>query len=401
MRLDPNAGHGTDREPEDGRPGLDPTASSRAQGRPGAHPTLERLIEGHREPALRRASLLAMRVRRDAETLERIGALVGSRRAEWLRFARDNRIAGHVAATILEVWGQDVAEGPECRRIVDEEGSRIRGLLDELDRIGEALARESIDVVALKNAGIARALYPFPERCPMGDLDLLVRRDRLRDAHRVMLELGFAHATRAPVLEPADLEHALWSGGAEYVLRRGEHEVWVELQWRPIAGRWIAREAEPPGEELIARSVPIAASRVRLLAPTDNMLQVALHTAKHSYCRAPGLRLHTDVERLAALAPPDWGALVARARAMGLATAVYFSLALARALLDAAVPVVALDALAPDALRRRLVCGALRRADVFFPDERKFNRATMAIFHALLYDRADRLLQAVGGSTEA
>jgi hypothetical protein len=234
----------------------------------------------------------------------------------------------------------------------------------------------------------------------MGDVDVLVEKARFRDAHALMAECGFTLASRSSV-EPADLELGLASGGTEYVKHVGGEEVWFELQWRPIAGRWIRKDQEPDGAELVGRSVPIAGTDVRLLAPADNMLQVALHTAKHSYVRAPGLRLHTDVDRLVAYAPPEWSAVVAAATRLEVKTAVYFSLACARDLLGTPIPADVLAALAPPAWKRDLVMRWLRRADFFEPDAKKFSRPGMMAFHALLYDDAAGLAASAMGTDRA
>ena len=53
-------------------------------------------------------------------------------------------------------------------------------------------------------------------------------------------------------------------------------------------------------------SLEVNGSNVRILAPEDNLLQVALHTAKHSYVRAPGFRLHSDVDRVVRFQSIDW-----------------------------------------------------------------------------------------------
>ena len=82
--------------------------------------------------------------------------------------------------------------------------------------------------------------------------------------------------------------------------------MWVELQWRPVAGRWIREDQEPNADDLINRSLPITGTNVRLLAPEDNLLQVCLHTAKHSYMRAIGFRLHTDVDRIVNYQNINW-----------------------------------------------------------------------------------------------
>ena len=52
------------------------------------------------------------------------------------------------------------------------------------------------------------------------------------------------------------------------------------------------------GDDLIDRSQQIEGTSLRILSPEDNLLQVCLHTAKHSYVRSPGFRLHLDVDQL-------------------------------------------------------------------------------------------------------
>ena len=84
-------------------------------------------------------------------------------------------------------------------------------------------------------------------------------------------------------------------------------------------------DQEPQAEELLARSVPIPGSAARLLAPEDNLLQVALHTAKHSYVRAPGFRLHTDVDRIVRRQPLNWEVFLTRVMSLEVKTPVYFS----------------------------------------------------------------------------
>ena len=268
----------------------------------------------------------------------------------------------------------------------------MRVMLGELDGVATRLAAEGVPLVALKNAGIARGIFPCAGCCPMGDVDTLVSKTRFRDAHRLILEAGFELSSRAPDVEPADLEHGLGSGGTEYRKVSGGEEVWFELQWRAVAGRWIRSDQEPEPEALIARSISIPGSDIRLLSPEDNMLQVCLHTAKHTYVRAPGLRLHTDVDRLTTFTPPDWALFVDAVRSHAVQTPVYFSLAMAQALLATPIPADVLAALSPARWKREVVARWLRRIDVFEPDARKFGRPDMMIFHALLYDTAAGLL---------
>lgn len=305
---------------------------------------------------------------------------------ELYEVAEKNRIAPILAHSILDVFGGRTPDNVFWAGIHERSEARMAVLLHELEHLASSLEAAGIPCIALKNAGIARGVFPCSACCPMGDLDLLVKKDQFLLAHEIVLSLGFEHATRAPEVEPADLKQGFHRGGAEYLKQVGGEEVWVELQWRPVAGRWIRSDQEPDGSELIDRSIPIPGSSVRLLDPEDNMLQVCLHTAKHSYVRAPGIRLHTDVDRLVHYAEPDWNIVVKRAVQMKVTTPVFFSLALARDLLGTPVPDHVLQHLKPPGWKIAVVMHWLRRAGLFDPDERKFSRLGLLTFHSLLYD---------------
>ena len=308
--------------------------------------------------------------------------------------ARANGVAPIVAHALIDALGPERIPD-RWHRVHEETHARISAYMAELDRVAAHLAELDIPLVALKNGGIARGIYPCPGCCPMGDLDVLVEKRHFRGAHRILLAEGYHLASRSP-LEEASLEAAEKGGGAEYwkTLPDGE-ELWFELQWRPVAGRWIRPDQEPAAEALMARSVPIPGTAVRLLSPEDNLLQVALHTAKHSYVRAPGLRLHLDVERIVRLQQVDWDLFLSRVMALQVKTAVYFSLFIPKALFGTPIPDRVLDALRPPAWKERLLARWIQRAGLFNPDERKFSRVGYIVFNALLYDDLGGLWRAV------
>lgn len=270
---------------------------------------------------------------------------------------------------------------------------RIAGYLREMDRIAALLQSHGIPLVALKNSGIARALYCHPGASPMGDIDVLVRRTDFRRAHEVLVADGFEMKFRSP-LEAENLDLAEQSGGAEYsvTLPDGGH-LWFELQWRPVAGRWIRREQEPSADALMERSLPIEGSAARLLCPEDNLLQVVLHTAKHTYVRAPGFRLHTDVDRIVRASAIDWERFAATTESLQVKTAVFFSLALAHDLLHTPIPPEVLVRFAPARWKIRLMTHWLVHVGLFDPDARKWGRISYVAFVALLYDDVSGLLR--------
>ena len=137
--------------------------------------------------------------------------------------------------------------------------------MDVLDEIALELKKNNIQIVALKNAGITKAIYKNHASSPMGDLDLLVRLSDFKKAHEILMNnLNFNFKFRSK-FEIEEIEHAIRGGGTEYYKIINGTKVWLELQWRPIAGRWIQPHNEPNGEELINRSIHIEGSNVRIL----------------------------------------------------------------------------------------------------------------------------------------
>lgn len=306
--------------------------------------------------------------------------------ARAFELAQRNDLAAVVAHRLLDALGP---EQTPAHWLASHQATaqRMTAYLAELDRIAALLAAEGITLAALKNGGIARGLYPCPGCCPMGDLDVLVEKRQFRRAHQLLLEQGYQFQFRS-ALEQAELDAAEQGGGAEYcrTLPGGE-TLWLELQWRPVAGRWIRPDQEPPAEALLARSLTIPCTAVRLLAPEDNLLQVALHTAKHSYVRAPGFRLHLDVERIVRAYPDlDWQRFTQQVIGLQVKTPVYFSLAIPAALFDTPIPPAVLAHLQPPAWKERLLTRQIRRAGLFDSDQRKFGKLGYILFTALLYD---------------
>lgn len=300
------------------------------------------------------------------------------------RFAQEHEVAGIVAERLRAI-GQIT---PIWENEAKAWKYRLTQRFEALDALASALSDANIPLVALKNAGIARAIYPYPEECPMGDFDVLVRKSDFSLAHDIVMSQGFELDFRAEeTIEEAGVQAGLLSGGTEYKKDLGDDILWLELQWRAIAGRWIAPEVEPNADELIEKSIPVEGSALRILDPVSNLLQVCLHTAKHSYVRAPGLRLHTDVDRIVRAYPDlDWDSFVARVKAMHVKTSVYFSLKIPSDLFHTPVPEHVLIALEPPKCQKTFLYHAIRRAGLFHPLHRKFRRPEYLAFCALLFD---------------
>jgi hypothetical protein len=276
---------------------------------------------------------------------------------------------------------------------------RTSSYMNELEKVARLLDKNDIELLALKNSGITLALYPYCGSCPMGDVDVLVSKAVFRRAHKILTDAGYELKFRSP-FEEDNIEAAEHGGGAEYsvTLDNGEH-LWFELQWRPVAGRWIQPEQEPQVDDLIKRSKPINNSKVRLLSPEDNLIQVALHTAKHSFVRAPGFRLHTDVDRIATVEDIDWAVFTSRVCELKTKTAVYLSLEMARTLLGTSIPDNVLSALKPNKLKVKIMNLWLEKVGIFEPDAPKWSKPGFIIFVSLLFDDFSDFFRGIFPST--
>jgi len=301
------------------------------------------------------------------------------------QIAKANNIESIVASSLIHCFDKTDIEHYWIEAY-DSMENRIGLYMKELDRVANVLNAEDIDVVALKNSGITRGLYPFYAASPMGDLDILIRKSDFYIAHKTLVNNGYKLKFRSP-LEEEDIDKAYLNGGSEYYiyLENGER-MWLELQWRPVSGRWIRQDQEPDAGLLISNSVPIINSKVRILAPEDNLLQVCLHTAKHSFIRAPGFRLNTDVDRIVIESQIDWNIFINKVKNLQIMTPVYFSLVLAKDFVNTPIPESVFKELKPQFWKIFIIKHWLIRLGLFYPDNKKWGKIGYVIFVSLLYD---------------
>ena len=271
----------------------------------------------------------------------------------------------------------------------------ITEYMAELDRVANRFLTRDIHLIALKNSGITRGLYQHPGASPMGDLDLLILSGNFYKAHDVLVEIGYKLKFRN-VFEKDDIEEAFKNGGSEYfIILSSGAKLWLELQWRPISGRWIRPKQEPQGINLFEKANLIDGSNALLLGPEDNLLQVCLHTAKHSFVRAPGFRLHTDVDRIVSSVDIDWRAFIGEVKNLHVETAVYLSLTLAYNLLNTPIPTYVLDEIKPSNWKVKILLYWLNKVGLFNPDDKKWSNFGFIVFVALIYDRLIDLMMSI------
>lgn len=276
---------------------------------------------------------------------------------------------------------------------------QISFMLEITKDIATSLAKKNINFVVLKNGGIALQLMDDPALCPMGDIDTLVSKEEFKAAHEVILESGFKFKFRSE-FEEEDVEKAFFDGGTEYVYTN-EHgqSMWLELSHRAISGRWIRLDKEPKTNELLKNSTLLPNSSVRVLSPEDNLLQVSIHTAKHSYVREPGFRLHQDVDRIVSRLNINWNIFIAKVNEVGCNTAVYFSLFFAHQIFDTPIPTVVLKTLQPSKLKEKFIRNIVYKVGIMEPLQKKFSRPLFILFQLALYDSISDIFKVMYPST--
>lgn len=266
----------------------------------------------------------------------------------------------------------------------NEVKNRIDSYFREIADIEKAASAGHLRFILLKNSGITAKYMDDRGKCPMGDIDIIVRRDDFESMHSIIEECGFTLKFRSPG-ERSSKDYIVKQGSAEYYKDIETGRMWLEMSVRSISGRWIRPDQEPD-TELIFHSAIMLTESAAVLNPVENLLQVCLHTAKHSYNRAPGLRLHLDVERIIAYDRINWPEFVNRAECLHVKTPVYFSLLIPGLLFNTPVPAFVLKRLRPCSIRERAIARILAHTGLMHPHEKKFTKCRFILFQFLLYD---------------
>ena len=191
--------------------------------------------------------------------------------------------------------------------------------------------------------------------------------------------------------EAEKLDDAYRHGSSEYYFTMPDGDkMWFELSWRAIDGRWIRPDVEPDTDGFIDRSFVPEGTKVHVLSKEDNLLQVCIHTAKHSYVRAPGLRLHMDVDRIVAHNDIDWKLFIKKVKNTHVCKSTYLSLFIPTVLFGTKVPQWVFDELKSKSTDKLLVM--LGKVGLPHPQERKFSKLQFLRFQMALYDSKNDML---------
>ena len=254
--------------------------------------------------------------------------------------------------------------------------ARSACLSREVDHLLSALQKADIPVILLKGAILAENLYPNPALRPMGDLDLLLRREDLPRLHPLLESMGY-----------------IWDGyqgptkHLGFDKRMGELVLRVEAHWHLISEGYGMKRTHALEMEALwdrAVSVTVGSKRALALSPEDTLLHLCLHQAAHALGHVPGyLDMHLFIHEVGV----EWEMFVQRVVAYRLKTVTWFALSFARTLLGTEVPQAVLDGLQPSPRRRELVERFVTPAGLVGPAARPLSDQDRATVGFLLKDR--------------
>jgi hypothetical protein len=153
-----------------------------------------------------------------------------------------------------------------------ENGKRVFVMSAEATRICQRLEAENIPALAIKGPVTAQTLYEDPAYRVFCDLDLLVPREYLVDARKILSDCGY-ELSGSPQIGIARF--------TELSLENAANGIHVDLHWELTPPDWYV--SMPAGMWERARRVPILGREIRTLGEEDTFLYLCIHGAKHGW----------------------------------------------------------------------------------------------------------------------
>ncbi|MBN2394279.1 MAG: nucleotidyltransferase family protein [Anaerolineae bacterium] len=282
---------------------------------------------------------LILRGRWDRETLEEARALAARDGVAWDDFLQAARAEGVSPIVYDAVRGQGLlpAQIEESLRL-DYYGVAKINLLrfHRLEEVLRCLADEEINVILLKGAALAQAVYSNLALRPMGDFDLLVHEEDVDGALRVLAALGYEqpYGEFRPGFIRAFRNQIMMSKAGDAETRP------IEIHWRLLAPLYYQRTIPTGWLWQTARAARLGTVPVRVLSPEAQVLHLCGHLLQHGGCGRANARQLYDLAEVIVLYREqiDWDQILARARAYDLVLPLQEALSRAHAMWSLPIP---------------------------------------------------------------
>src|SRR5579863_6468952 len=200
----------------------------------------------------------------------------------------------------------------------------------ELVRLVGHLESLGIKTLIYKGPALAKILYGEVTQRQFCDLDILVRPVDVPRARVALLDLGYKSQIELTLRQERDYIDS----GYEYAFRNRDNQNLLELQWK-ILPRFYSVDFDATTFFDRAGEIHLGGSALATLRPSDLMLVLCVHAAKHMWCE---LSLLCDIAQLASSPRLNWNTIHSQARRLGIERVLLLNLLLANLLLGARLP---------------------------------------------------------------
>ncbi len=255
---------------------------------------------------------------------------------DWQRFLRLcdwHNIAPVVYRTLPDIRPEAIPASVvnSIRSLSRSNTVQALSLASELHRILKAFESQGIPAYPFKGPALSLMLYGDPARRRSKDLDVLVPREKLRKAMKVLNTLGYdakntMNGTRLAAHRYTDYETAF---------SRRDGKLHVELQWAFVPG-YFGFDHERLDIWSILEKRACNGFAFPVLPPEEMLLLLSVHGAKHLWCKLAWI---CDVAALLmAENPPDLERSFELARRCGVMRLISLALLLAKRLAGVRLP---------------------------------------------------------------
>lgn len=303
--------------------------------------------------------LLCARLSTDREKIERTGSLLREG-LDWhclLEMAQEHGMVPLLYRHLNDHY-QDLIPAAVLDRLRKEfNRNKLCNLMlaGELVELLALFERHGIPAIPYKGPVLAASVYGNLALRKSGDLDLLLRREHVREARDLLVNRGYA-----PLAElNREQERIFFRFEREYWLTHKDLPIDVELQWQLMPKQFpFPLDVESLRGRL--QEAQVGGTSVLTISPEDLLLILCVHGAKHFWER---LHWICDVaEVVEAYCGMDWERVIEEATARGSDRMLSLGLFLANDLLGAELPEEVLRIVHSDPVVRTLageVCGWL------------------------------------------
>jgi hypothetical protein len=257
---------------------------------------------------------LLLRGRWNPEALAEARALVARESLAWDDFLQTARTEGVAPLVYAAGRGQGLLPAPveESLRL-DYYGVARTNVLrfHRLEEVLRGLAEAGIDVILLKGAALAQAVYSNLALRPMGDFDLLVHEEDVEGAVRVLAALGYtqSHGEFRPGFILAFRNQLMLHKAGDAETRP------IEIHWRLLAPLHLQRSIPADWLWETACATRLGAAPARILGPEAQILHLCGHLLQHGGCERAGARQLYDLAEVIVVYGEriDWDVVLARA----------------------------------------------------------------------------------------